>query len=143
MSKIKLLTVIIFLIVGFSFVYSQNTQAQSPIDSVAHQKEIGRGQMKNIELSEELNLNADQRTRINDILQQRRSQLMAIKTDTSLSKQDARAKIRDIRRSSSRRIDALLMPEQKAKLDNLRAETQKKQKEMRRERKASETTETE
>ena len=143
MKKIKLLTVIFFLIAGFSLVYAQDTPTQAPANGSARQKEIGRGQMKNIELSAELNLNADQRTKINDILQQGRSQLKAIKANTSLSKQDARAKMRDIRKSSSSRIDALLMPEQKAKLDKLRAEAKIKQKEMRRERKASETTESE
>ena len=90
---------------------------------------MGNWNGKALELSAKLKLNDDQKAKITSILEQRRSQMKAIREDTTLSKEQRMAKIMELRKGTDEQIDAVLTPEQKTQLDQLRKETRAKMKE--------------
>ena len=69
------------------------------------------------ELTEKLKLTSDQQTKVQDILQSEHSQMESLHQDNSLSQQDRRAKMMDIRKNSDTQIRALLDSNQQKKWD--------------------------
>jgi Spy/CpxP family protein refolding chaperone len=68
----------------------------------------------------DLNLTADQQSKGEAILQQGAQSLRALHDDTTLSDDDKRAKMKQIRQGIEQQIRALLTPEQQAKAKELR-----------------------
>lgn len=73
-------------------------------------------------LTKRLNLTPDQQTQVKAIDEDTGKQMMALRNDTSLSQDDRRSKMMDIRKSSQDKIRAVLTDEQKTKYDALLAE---------------------
>ena len=73
------------------------------------------------ELTEKLKLTSDQQTKVQDILQSEHSQMESLHQDSSLSQQDRRAKMMDIRKNSDTQIRALLDSNQQKKWDEMQA----------------------
>lgn len=65
---------------------------------------------------ESLNLTDDQQAQINKIREDAKAKAQAVKTDSSLSDADKRAKIRTIHRDSMKQMRAVLTPEQRQQL---------------------------
>ena len=63
-----------------------------------------------------LNLTDDQQAQINKIREDAKAKTEAVKTDSSLSDADKRAKIRTIHRDSMKQMRAVLTPEQRQQL---------------------------
>ena len=82
-------------------------------------------------LTRELNLTPDQQTQVKAINDDSRSQMMALRNDTSTPQADKRAKMMDIRKSSDEKIRALLTDEQKTKFDAMQAKMQERMKQRR------------
>ena len=80
-------------------------------------------------LTQKLNLTADQQSKVKDIDEDTGKQMMAVRNDTSLSQDDKRAKMMDIRKSSQEKIRALLTDDQKTKYDAMQAEMRERMKE--------------
>ena len=68
-------------------------------------------------LSEVLNLTDDQKAKVAAILKDDQEKGQAIRNDSSLSREDRRAKMMDLMKDSQTRIRALLTPEQQQKFD--------------------------
>lgn len=79
-------------------------------------------------LTKQLNLTSDQQTQVKGINDDSRSQMMAVRNDTSMSQADKRTKMMDIRKSSDDKIRALLTDEQKTKFDAMQAKMQERMK---------------
>ena len=78
----------------------------------------GRGPMMDAnQLAEQLNLTADQKTKVDAILQDQRSQMMTLREDSSLSQDERRTKMQTIMQSGRTKIRALLNEEQRKKFD--------------------------
>jgi len=73
-------------------------------------------------LSEKLGLTPDQQAKVKAIFDASRSQVDAIRSDTSLTKDDKKAKLKAIHDSNNTQIRALLTPDQQQKFDALQAE---------------------
>ena len=90
---------------------------------------MGRMQMTPDEqlarMTKHYNLSADQQTQIKPILANQQQQMMALRGDTSLSRDDKMAKMKGIRDDSNTKIQAILNDSQKAKF----AEDQQKMQE--------------
>ncbi len=71
-------------------------------------------------MGEALGLNDDQKAKMKAIGDQERSEMQALRADTSVSKEDRRAKAQAIHEKYKAQRDALLTPEQKAKADQFR-----------------------
>jgi len=82
-----------------------------------------RGGARQLEmLTKRLDLTADQQTKVKAIDEDTVKQMMAFRNDTSLSQDDRRSKMMDIRKSSQDKIRAILTDDQKTKYDALLAE---------------------
>jgi Spy/CpxP family protein refolding chaperone len=85
-----------------------------------------RGQFMQ-KLSEKLNLTDAQKTSIKAIFASDANEIKAIRQDNSLSEEQKKAKIKEIRDAAKEKINAILTPEQQAKW----AELKKQSKQMR------------
>lgn len=75
-------------------------------------------------LTKQLNLTPDQVTQVKAIEDDSRKQAMAVRDDTSIARQDKRAKMIEIRKGAQDKIRELLTEEQKPKFDAIQARRQ-------------------
>ncbi len=80
-------------------------------------------------LTKRLNLTADQQTQVKAIDEDTGKQMMAVRNDTSLSQDDKRSKMMDIRKASQDKIRGILTDDQKTKYDAMLAEMKDRMKE--------------
>ena len=80
-------------------------------------------------MAQHLNLNPEQKSKVQGILESEQSQMQSLRSDSSLSQQDRRAKMMDIHKTSDDQIRALLDSTQQQKWDGM----QKKREERRQE----------
>ena len=73
-------------------------------------------------LTEKLNLTDEQRTKLKPILQDQAQQLKVVHDDTSLTPEQKTAKMKTIHASFHDQINAVLTPEQQAKLKEMKHE---------------------
>jgi periplasmic protein CpxP/Spy len=74
------------------------------------------------ELTKKLKLTSDQQTKVQDALQSEHSQMESLHQDSSLSQQDRRAKMMEIRKSTDGQIRGLLDADQQKKWDEMQAQ---------------------
>jgi periplasmic protein CpxP/Spy len=82
-------------------------------------------------MTKKLNLTSDQQTQIKAINQDSMKQMMALRNDTSMSQDDKRSKMMDIRKTSNDKIRGILTDEQKPKFDEMQAQMRERMKERR------------
>jgi Spy/CpxP family protein refolding chaperone len=87
----------------------------------------GAGQLEM--LTKRLDLTTDQQAKVKTIQEDSGKQMMTLRNDTTMSQDDKRAKMMDIRKSSSDKIRAILTDDQKTKYDALQAEMRERMKE--------------
>src|SRR3984885_9337440 len=73
------------------------------------------------ELTKKLKLTSDQQTKVQDALQSEHSQMESLHQDSSLSQQDRRTKMMDIRKSTDDQIRGVLDSTQQKKWDEMQA----------------------
>jgi len=71
-------------------------------------------------LADELGLSEEQRAKLKPLFEQERVELDALRADTTVAKEDRRAKAGVIHKKYRELRDAILTPEQKAKSDKMR-----------------------
>jgi len=72
-------------------------------------------------LTKQLKLTSDQQPKVLDILKSEQSQMESLRSDSSLSQDDRRAKMMDIRKKSNDQIRTLLDPNQQKKWDAMQS----------------------
>lgn len=92
-------------------------QAQTPADT-------SKGRMNRRDLYQELNLTKDQQEKIKPIQDKQRTEADEVRNNSSLTREQQRDQMMEIRKKYSEQIDLLLTPEQKEKLAKLRKEQQ-------------------
>jgi periplasmic protein CpxP/Spy len=107
-------------------VIAQNSQTNDQSAQEGAPPERGHGhfdpQRMTDRLTKELNLTSDQQTKVLDILKSQQSQTESLHSDTSLSQQDRRQKMMDIRKSSDEQIRGTLNPDQQKKWDAMQSQ---------------------
>jgi protein CpxP len=78
------------------------------------------------ELTKHLKLTTDQQTKVQDALVSQRSQMVSLHQDASLSQQDRRSKMMEIRKSTDDQIRGLLNSNQQKKWDEMQARREQK-----------------
>jgi periplasmic protein CpxP/Spy len=73
-------------------------------------------------LSSKLNLTGEQKTQIKPILQDQQDQVAQLMSNNSGSREETRAKMRDIHEKSNAKIRAVLTDDQKAQFDKMQSE---------------------
>ena len=81
-------------------------------------------------LTEKLNLTEEQQAKLKPILEDESQQMKALHDDTSLAPADKQAKMKELRDSSTDKINAVLTPDQQAKWKQMKQEMMEKHKEM-------------
>jgi Spy/CpxP family protein refolding chaperone len=97
------------------FAQTDSTSASDPAMKAKVQQRLQR-------MSSELNLTDEQKQKIQPILQSELQQAKSVKDDTSLSPDQKKAKMTDIRQSMRSEIAPILTPEQKVKLAAMKDE---------------------
>lgn len=102
----------------------QNAEPQTTPSSPP--QEYGRGRYGGMdatkrtqELTKQLTLSADQQEKVQGILRQEQTSMQNLRQDSSVSQQDRRAKMMDIRNTSDAQIRALLNEQQQQKWDKM------------------------
>lgn len=85
-----------------------------------------RGGEMGARIAEKLGLTADQKARIQSITEGAKSQAKAIQGDASLSPEQKRARLQELRPSVKAQIEAVLTPEQRAQIAALKEKAQAK-----------------
>jgi protein CpxP len=68
-------------------------------------------------MTKRYNLSADQQTQLKPILVDHQQQMMAMHSDTSMSRQDKMAKMQSMQQDHMQKVEAVLTPEQKTKFE--------------------------
>src|SRR4051812_31876282 len=97
---------------------AQPTQQSGTDTAGRHHRQHNPDQMA-AHLAKKLNLSADQQAQIKPILADRQQQMQALRPDTSLSKEDRRAKARQIFGDSKTKIEAVLNDQQKQQFEQM------------------------
>ena len=100
---------------------TQSTQSApaTKADKKAWKKEHKEHKEK---MAKELGLTADQKKQLNSLKQDQRKQMEAVRKDSSLTQEQKQAKMKEIHQAGMEKRDALLTPEQREKMQHLRAE---------------------
>ncbi len=113
-------------------VMAQDTTPPPPPQGQMGRGHGGPGMGNQVEmLTKKLNLTPDQVTQVKAIDADTMKQVTAVRNDTSLSRDDMRAKMMDIHKGAQDKLRAILTDDQKTKYDAMQAEMQEKMKERR------------
>jgi Spy/CpxP family protein refolding chaperone len=116
------------------FVAAQDTPSQDqPPASSAPSQDNGHGRRgmpdpaeRTKELTQKLNLTADQQTKVEDALQSAQTQMASLRQDSSTSREDRRSKMMDIRKTTDTQIRGLLDATQQKKWDEMQAKREER-----------------
>jgi Spy/CpxP family protein refolding chaperone len=119
MKSKNLLLVLVVLVLGATLAVAQGpAEGGSPQEGGGRRG--GRGMMMNADrLADQLNLTPDQKTKVESILQEQRTQMSALREDTSMSQEDRRTKMQSIMQDTRSKIRDVLNDEQKQKFDQM------------------------
>lgn len=142
--KIKHMVLGLSLMTGVAFAQTSGTTTPPPgtQDQSGMHSGMGRhhrgdrhGDMKEHEekLTKELNLTADQQTKVQGIMKDTGAQMRAIHQDTSLTEDQREVKLKALHESTHSKINAVLTPEQQTKFTAMRKNMHRDRKEKREE----------
>lgn len=94
---------------------------QTQLRQMMAQRRAGKG-VNARKMAQELNLSDAQKEQMKSIRQRSTSAIMAVRNDTSLSPEQKRAQMKTIRTQVKDSIDAILTPEQQAKMQEIQQE---------------------
>ena len=120
-NRLKLIPVFMALALALAAAPALRAQdAAASTDKPEQKRERGPGAMME-RAAKELGLNADQEAKWKAIGQQEKTALEALRDDTSVAKEDKRAKMREINKGFADQRRAVLTPDQATKFDEIRA----------------------
>ena len=122
---IAALTALMFIPLGMQ-AQEQGSQTSSP-QWQARRAAAQRQRQHMAMLAEKLGLTDAQKAQFQQINKDMRKQGMAIRQDTSLTNDQKKQKMQELRKESHRQMFSVLTPEQKEKLKQMRAEHKKEQ----------------
>ncbi len=122
--KFAVLAVAILVVFGYGPAAAQYGQGQS--QTGRHEMHGEHAQSHLDWLSQQLNLTDDQKAKLQPIFQEEEKQIRAVRNDSSLTPDQKREKIKQIHEANRPQVDAVLTPEQKQKLAQIKAEHKEK-----------------
>ncbi len=118
----KAKTLLLVAGVGLLILAGIRMMAAAPLQQQGPGPRMGRqfGPEQQLErLSQRLHLTDEQKAKIKPILEDQHKQMMALRQDTSLSREDRFAKFQQIRKESSDKIRSILNPDQQKEWDQM------------------------
>jgi Spy/CpxP family protein refolding chaperone len=122
-SPKRLLSLAGLLLLAVPFLHAADEPAgPPPADGPKHERRGPGGPGGMLQQAvKELGLSADQEAKWKEIGKQERAALEALKADTTVAKEDKRAKMKELNKGFADQRRALLNAEQQAKFDDMRA----------------------
>jgi len=110
------------LLTGAAFAQATDT-TQSTDQNAAQTAKSDKAERKSHmdKMAKELNLTADQQAQLKTIHQDAQQQKQAIQKDSSLSADQKKAKMNELREQTKSKTEAILTPEQKEKMEQMHA----------------------
>lgn len=126
MRQIQTIIFASLILLGFA-AFGQQQNPSAPAPKSQDQGQAPKHTMPSVDdhlkdLTDRLNLTADQQAKIKPILQDTHQQAQTTMNDTSLSQDDRRSKMRSLHESSSAKIRNVLNDDQKKKFDDWQQE---------------------
>lgn len=106
--------------VGVVSASAQNSDQQGPPQGEERHRHFDPQQRTEM-LTKQLKLSSDQQSKVLDILKSEQSQMESLRSDSSTSQDDRRAKMMDIHKQSSEQIRGLLDANQQKKYDEMQS----------------------
>jgi Spy/CpxP family protein refolding chaperone len=104
----------LFAVAGFFFAINTNAQVSRKTNRAQKiQSDSSRHQRG--EMMDQLNLTPDQKSQIKSLHESNKQERDAIKNDASLTQEQKRAKMKDLQKSQSQKMNGILTPDQQAK----------------------------
>ena len=105
------------------FASAQDSPSQNNDQQQEHNRRHGMDPAQRTqELTKKLKLSTDQQAKVKDALESEHSQMESLHQDSSLSQDDRRAKMMDIRKTTDTQIRGLLDSNQQKKWDEMQAQ---------------------
>ena len=102
------------LAIGF-FVSTGNAQVQRDANRSQKVQSDSSRHFQKGKMMNDLNLTADQKSQMKEIQQSGKQQREAVKNDASLTPEQKRAKMKDLQKSQSAKVNTILTPDQQVK----------------------------
>jgi periplasmic protein CpxP/Spy len=109
---------------------AQQSSAQAESQSAMHQ---GQHESRLEWMTKELNLTEDQQAKLKPILADEAKQMHSVKEDTTLTQDQKRDKMKEIRQKTDSQVNDILTPDQQKKYADLKAEQQQKMRQQKQE----------
>lgn len=116
------------LIAGLFFVTASNAQVQRNMPQHQKMKSDSSHHFEKGKMMEQLNLSADQKTQMKAMRQDMKQQRDAIQNDASLTADQKKEKMKELHKTQSEKMDAILTPDQQAKMKEFREQWKKNHK---------------
>jgi periplasmic protein CpxP/Spy len=115
--KLKFITMKVLQFLFLFICMGAMAQAQPPADT-------SRGRGPRVDMYKDLNLTQDQQEKVKAIQEKQRTESEAVRNNSSLSREQQREQMMEIRKKYSEQIDVILTPEQREKLKAKQKEMQ-------------------
>jgi protein CpxP len=113
------------LTLGAAAVFSQPTQAQTAPTAFAAHRGGHPGGKRLAKLAERLELTDSQKAQLKPLLKHQAEQVRDIRQNTSLSPEEKRDQLKEVRKGTRPQIMAILTPAQREKMKDLRQQRRK------------------
>jgi periplasmic protein CpxP/Spy len=118
--KFAVLAISLLVVFGYSTAVAQCAKSQSQMSG--HEVHGEHAQSHLDWLSQQLNLTDDQKTKLQPIFKDEERQISAVRNDSSLTQDQKHEKYKQIHEANRPQIEAVLTPEQRQKLAQIKAE---------------------
>ncbi len=113
----KSFSALVVALLAVTLAFAQDATTPTPQNPPAARGQMGGDPAMRLQhMAQQLNLTDNQKAQIRPILQDEAQQIKALRSDTSLTHPQLRAKVQEIRQATRAKIEPLLTPEQVAKL---------------------------
>lgn len=115
-------------IAGLFFAANSNAQVKRNAPQSQQMRSDSSRHFKKGNMMNELNLTADQKTQMKTVHQDMKQQREAIMNDQSLTSDQKKEKMKDLRKSQSEKVNTILTPDQQSKMKEMRKQRMKNHK---------------
>ena len=119
---------ILIAIAGFFLAANTNAQVKRNAPHSKHMQSDSSQHFKRGDMMTQLNLNADQKTQMKALHQDMKQQRDAIMNDQTLTADQKKQKMKELRKTQSEKMNSILTPDQQAKMKELRKQKMKNHK---------------
>lgn len=112
-------------IAGLFFAANSNAQVKRDVQRSQKMQSDSSHHFRKGKMADQLNLTADQKSQVKTLRQDMKQQRDGIMNDQSLTADQKKQKMKDLRKAQSEKMNTILTPDQQAKMKELRKQRMK------------------